>query len=105
VILVELGLVMSGTRAVRAEITQWPQLWGPQVTAAIDGASAQPGATLRPLWRRPIGSAISGIAIEGERGFTGESDSAADQAIAFDVKTGETLWRTALGPTYRGHDG
>src|SRR4030095_13125638 len=44
-------------------------------------------------------------AVAGERGYTGESDGATDQAIAFDRRTGKTLWRAALGETYRGPDG
>jgi outer membrane protein assembly factor BamB len=85
--------------------SDWPQLWGPQVTAAVEEPVMTGGVKLEVLWRRPVGSGFSGIAVAGERGFTGESDGTNDQAIGFDVKTGATLWRTLLGPTYRGHDG
>jgi outer membrane protein assembly factor BamB len=61
--------------------------------------------TLRELWRRPVGSGFSGIAVSGGRGFTGESDGTTDHAIAFDVETGRTVWRAPLGETHRGHDG
>lgn len=83
----------------------WPQLWGPTVTAAVEPKDSPGGAGLRELWRRPIGSGFSGIAVVGERGYTGESDGTSDQLIAFDLRTGKTLWRAALGETYRGHDG
>jgi outer membrane protein assembly factor BamB len=83
----------------------WPQLWGPTVTAAVEPKDSPRGAALRELWRRPIGSGFSGIAVAGERGYTGESDGTTDHAIAFDRRTGKTLWRAALGETYRGHDG
>jgi outer membrane protein assembly factor BamB len=83
----------------------WPQLWGPRVDAAVEAQTPPGAAGLRELWRRPIGSGFSGITVVGERGYTGESDGATDHAIAFDVRTGKTLWRAPLGETYRGHDG
>ena len=83
----------------------WPQLWGPAVTGAVDAAAAKGDVSLRELWRRPIGSGFSAITVGGDRGYTGESDGTTDHAVAFDVKTGRTLWRAALGETYRGHDG
>ena len=83
----------------------WPQLWGPSVTGSVEAAVPGSGVSLRELWRRPIGSGFSAIAVVGERGYTGESDGTTDHALAFDVKTGRTLWRAALGETYRGHDG
>jgi outer membrane protein assembly factor BamB len=87
-----------------ARAGDWPQLWGPAVTGAVETV-VPVGTSLRELWRRPIGSGFSGITVVGERGYTGESDGTSDHAIAFDVRTGRTLWRAALGDTYRGHDG
>ncbi len=99
------ALLSVGAGAPPAGASDWPQLWGPTVSAAVD-EGAPPGAVaLRELWRRPIGSGFSGITVKGERGYTGESDGTTDHAIAFDVKTGRTLWRAPLGETYRGHDG
>jgi outer membrane protein assembly factor BamB len=101
-----LGAILSaGAVATGASGDDWPQLWGPSVTAAVESASPPGKAGLRELWRRPIGSGFSGITIVGERGYTGESDGTTDHAIAFDVRGGKTLWRAALGATYRGHDG
>ncbi len=88
-----------------ARAGDWPQLWGPTVTAAVDAASPGGSVSLRELWRRPIGSGFSAISVVGERGYTGESDGTSDHAIAFDVRSGRSLWRAALGATYRGHDG
>ena len=95
--------VVTGLPSARAG--DWPQLWGPTVTASVDDTRPGGDVSLRELWRRPIGSGFSGIAVAGARGYTGESDGTTDQAIAFDVRTGRTLWRFALGETYRGHDG
>jgi outer membrane protein assembly factor BamB len=71
----------------------------------VDAASPDGCVPLRELWRRPIGSAFSAISVAGERGYTGELDGTSDHAIAFDVRSVRTLWRAALGATYRGHDG
>ena len=75
----------------------WPQLWGPTVSGAVDAGGPEGAWQLRELWRRPIGSGYSAVTIVGDRGYTGESDGAHDHAIAFDVKTGNTLWRVPLG--------
>jgi outer membrane protein assembly factor BamB len=97
------ALISSAPVALQAGFADWPQLWGPRGTAAIE----EPRWRRQPaqLWRRPVGSGFSGVSVEGERGYTGESDGKNDYAIAFDVKTGRTVWRTPLGETYRGHDG
>jgi outer membrane protein assembly factor BamB len=97
--------VIALVAAPAGSADDWPQLWGPSVTAAVEAQAPAGAPGLRELWRRPIGSGFSGITIVGERGYTGESDGATDHAIAFDVRTGKTLWRAPLGETYRGHDG
>lgn len=99
-----LGLiaVFGCGRAFGAD-TSWPQLWGPRVGATVEESLAAP--RLREVWRRTLGSGFSGIAVEGARGYTGESEDKGDFAIAFDVGTGRTLWRVRLGDAYRGHDG
>jgi outer membrane protein assembly factor BamB len=45
------------------------------------------------------------VSIVGHRGYTGVSDGEKDHVVAFDVPTGRELWRSCLGPVYRGHDG
>jgi len=102
---VSFALACAALPAAGASADDWPQLWGPSVTAAVEAQSPAGPAGLRELWRRPIGSGFSGITIVGERGYTGESDGTTDHAIAFDVRTGKTLWKAPLGETYRGHDG
>jgi outer membrane protein assembly factor BamB len=71
----------------------------------VEVADASGGGALKELWRRPIGSGFSAIAVAAGRGYTAESDGSSDHVIAFDLGTGKTLWRAALGETYRGHDG
>lgn len=84
---------------------EWPQLWGPTVSASVELAATAGRPSLRELWRRPLGSGFSGIALAAGRGYTGETDGTTDHAIAFELGSGRTLWRAALGETYRGHDG
>jgi outer membrane protein assembly factor BamB len=86
---------------------EWPRLWGPRGDAQAAQPAAPPGTalTLKELWRRPLGSGFSGIAVVAGRGFTGETDGTDDHVLAFDLETGRTLWRSRLGSTYRGHDG
>ena len=99
------AIVSLAALPVATASDDWPQLWGPSVSGAVETTGAASAVSLRELWRRPIGSGFSGITAVGERGYTGESDGTTDHAIAFDVRTGKTLWRAALGETYRGHDG
>jgi outer membrane protein assembly factor BamB len=100
-----LPLLSPAALAAPAGASGWPQLWGPAVSGAVDESGAAGGGSLRELWRRPIGSGFSAIVVDGERGYTGESDGTIDHVIAFDVRTGKTVWRAPLGETYRGHDG
>jgi hypothetical protein len=97
--------LLAATTALPASATDWPQLWGPTVSGAVESAAPAGPWQLKELWRRPIGSGYSALTISGDRGYTGESDATTDYAIAFDVKTGQTLWRVPLGETHKGHDG
>ncbi len=99
------ALLASAPQAPTAGATDWPQLWGPTVSGAVEATGPAGAWQLKELWRRPIGSGYSAVTISGGRGYTGETDGATDYAIAFDVKTGKTLWRVPLGETHRGHDG
>jgi outer membrane protein assembly factor BamB len=86
----------------------WPRLWGPAGDArALASGPFSPGKPIRvrELWRRPLGSAFAAVSIVGHRGYTGISDGERDHVVALDVATGRELWRSCLGPTYRGHDG
>ncbi len=99
-------VLAAGTQAGTNE--DWPRLWGPKGDARFQGGGhvAQGEAPkTRELWRRRIGSGFSGISVVDGRGYTGESDGTQDHAVAFEVATGREVWRTPLGPTYRGHDG
>ena len=84
----------------------WPHLRG----ALYDGRAQSGGlfeerAGLELKWRVPFGSAYSGIAVAQGRVVSVLSDGEVDALVALKVDDGSELWRTPLGPTYRGHDG
>lgn len=60
---------------------------------------------LELVWKRPLGSGYSGVAVAGGRLVTLMADGERDAVIALDTTDGVELWRTDLGPTYGGHDG
>ncbi len=102
------GLIVVSSSAWAGTDEDWPRLWGPQGDARFQGeghVARGEAPKARELWRRSIGSGFSGISVVAGRGYTGESDGKEDNAVAFDVATGREVWRTPLGPTYRGHDG
>jgi outer membrane protein assembly factor BamB len=84
-----------------------PRLWGPAGDGRAAGALVATGRApkARELWRRPIGSGYSGIAIADGRGYTAYAADGHDFATAFDAATGRELWRQRIGATYKGHDG
>jgi outer membrane protein assembly factor BamB len=95
-------------RAAAPPAAEWPQLWGPAGdgrSAAVRAVGRGDAVKTREVWRRPIGSGFSGIAVAGGRAYTGVSDGTRDHAVAVDVASGREVWRTSLGDTYRGHSG
>lgn len=108
-LLLALMLSTGGVSAQPGETaSDWPRLWGPagdaRATASGRFAPGKP-IKVRERWRHPVGSAFSGVSIVGHRGYTGVSDGEKDHVVALDVSTGREVWRSCLGPTYRGHDG
>jgi enterochelin esterase-like enzyme/outer membrane protein assembly factor BamB len=87
--------------------TDWPHLRGP----AFDGRAQAPGTfdaetlALDLAWRIPLGSGYSGIAVAGGRAVTQFSAEDADWIAAYDVETGEQLWRHRSGALFEGLDG
>ena len=63
------------------------------------------GFGLELIWKKPLGSGYSRIAVADGRGVTMFSDGEFDRLVALDVDTGEEIWRYQIATTYRGHDG
>lgn len=87
--------------------SDWPHLRGP----AADGRVAAPGTFetgavgLDLVWRIPLGSAYSGVAVAGGRAVTLFSDATSDWIAAFDATSGKEVWRHRMGDVTKGHDG
>lgn len=102
------ALVVGGASAdVPAADGQWPGLWGAERNAVAAGAGWKigPATQAKVLWRRPIGSGYSEVAIVDGRGYTMDTDGTNDRAVAFDPATGKEIWAVPVGAMYKGHDG
>ena len=84
----------------------WPGVWGPtrNGSAAIAGLPAMPSG-FKELWRRKTQGGYSEVAVTSRGAFTMEARDGSDDVVSFEAGTGRERWRTAVGPTYRGHDG
>jgi enterochelin esterase-like enzyme len=85
----------------------WPGFRGPNFDGSVvDGKfKPSPGGELALTWRAAVGPGYSGISVFGNTALTLFSDGTNDVMIAFDLNSGKELWRSALAPTNKGHDG
>ncbi len=100
-----LGVLVAATTS--ATNTDWPQYRGPESAGASNASGVFPtaGFGLEIAWRRPIGAAYSEVSVLGQRAVTMFADGEVDVIAAFDVDTGDELWRHTIGETYKGHTG
>ena len=80
----------------------WPQFLGP----ARNGVSAEtklietfPEEGPEILWRQPLGTSMSGIAVSDGVAYTLYQNED-QQLVAMDALTGETKWTTPIAPAY-----
>lgn len=85
----------------------WPGFRGPSAMGVSQEAGAFPddAFSLKVAWKVAIGSGYSGPAIQGDRVVTCFAADDKNVIAAFDKKSGKELWRTPIGPVYKGHDG
>ena len=85
----------------------WPGLRGPDSNGAVHDARLFPSASagLKVGWKRPLGSGYSSVAVADGRVVTMFADGENDVVAAFDMESGDELWRYAFAETYPGHDG
>jgi outer membrane protein assembly factor BamB len=84
----------------------WPGLWGPSrdATAAAAGMPDRPKG-FKEAWRRKSAGGYAEVAIGSRALVTMELRGDIDYVVALDPRTGKDIWHSAIGPTYRGHDG
>jgi len=103
-----LWLVASVLLTSLARASDWPQYRGPN----RDGRSSETGllkswpeAGPEVLWRVPLGSGYSGMAIVDGRVFTMFGLQGREYAAAFDVTNGQQIWRFEMGGNFRNAQG
>ena len=101
-------VMVSGLAAAGPLETEWPQFRGPHrdgLSADTDLLSAWPESGPPELWRVPIGTGYSGMAVVGDRLFTMDSDNHTEFAVCLDATTGKEVWRTPIGPLFESYFG
>lgn len=83
--------------------TDWPQILGPR----RDGVSSERGLNLdwrrkppRELWKVPLGSAASSMAVVGDRLYTTARRGERDFVLCLDARTGREVWAHDAAPSY-----
>jgi outer membrane protein assembly factor BamB len=77
-------------------VADWPGFRGPQRDAIIRGVAIETDWSQSPpaaLWRRPIGPGWSSFAVHGNRLYTQEQRGDDEIIAAYDLATGEPVWR------------
>jgi outer membrane protein assembly factor BamB len=101
------ALVMALTSPVLADQSSgWTQFRGPSAEGPAVGGDLPDGSFgLRVEWTRDLGSGYSHVWITDGKAVTMFNAGDVDLVGAFDLASGEELWRYELGARYAGHDG
>ncbi len=103
-----LALVVVCTAGVPdAAADGWPGFRGAGRDGKVADARLFEGevGSLTIGWKRPLGPGYSALAVADGRLVTMFGAGEEDVLAAFDVETGDELWRYRIGEAYRGHDG
>lgn len=85
----------------------WPALRG-NLSTGTQGSSLLKSGTnfaLKVRWREPIGSGYSSVVVADGRVVTMHVDGENDVVACRDAKTGRSLWKVPVGPTFKGANG
>lgn len=81
----------------------WPQFLGLNRTgtsAETGLLKAFPAGGPQVVWKTPLGTSMSGIAVAGEQAVTMFQDETQQFAVSLSTESGKVLWKTALAPAY-----
>lgn len=97
------GILQAQPAKPAAKAADWPQFLGPTrngVSAETGLIDEWPAGGPKPLWRKPGGVGMSGIAVSGGRLITLVQRGGQQWTVALDAKTGESQWEAPLAPEY-----
>ena len=81
--------------------THWSDFRGPRRDGHYTaGPIRTDWATLKPLWRQPIGGGYASFVVADGRAFTLEQRGAGEVVAAYDVLTGRELWTNGWKATF-----
>ncbi len=87
---------ISATRANLETVTgSFPQFLGPDRNGVLVGPKLESDWKSQPprlLWRKPVGAAWSGFAVQGAIAITQEQLGEEESVVAYETTTGRTLW-------------
>lgn len=105
---VALSAVFASPASAQDRSADWPQFRG----LDRDGTSPASGLAIpwpeegpKVVWRRPIGSGFSGLAVSAGKLYTMFTSDGREIAAAFDSATGKELWRKEIGPVFESEFG
>jgi outer membrane protein assembly factor BamB len=98
-VLVALVAIGAAARSQPAPTPEWKVWGGPERNFVVPATGLFAGAQAKwissppkRLWERPLGDGYSGIAVEGDRLYTGYRQGSSDVFVALEAATGKTIW-------------